>query len=135
MNPALLEFYFSPDGRVSRRQFWWRLVLPYVGCLMIATFAGPPNVEWAWFALYAVTAVFIVPAAYVGLKRFHDMGLSAWCLLVGLVPYVGTYILLLWLGLAPDGVGDNMYGPSPKRHGLLGRLGFQCALPEREFTQ
>ena len=114
MKPSFPDFYFSPDGRVSRRQFWRRLVLPYVGVLVLVTFAGPPTAEWAWLAAFAVTAAFIVPAVYVGVKRFHDMGMSAWYLLVGLVPYAGPFLLLLWLGLGRDGVGDNTYGPSPK---------------------
>ncbi len=54
-----------------------------------------------------VTLLFILsflailwPSYAVGAKRMHDTGLSAWWLLLCLVPIVG-YLLILWLGFMP----------------------------------
>jgi len=44
--------------------------------------------------------------------RLHDVGLSGWWVLFGLVPIVGTLAGLL-LGLVPGSRGDNRYGAEP----------------------
>jgi uncharacterized membrane protein YhaH (DUF805 family) len=57
--------------------------------------------------------VTIVPALAVLVRRLHDIGRSAWWLLIGLVPFVGTIVLLVFtvLDSAP---GENTYGTSLK---------------------
>jgi uncharacterized membrane protein YhaH (DUF805 family) len=44
--------------------------------------------------------------------RLHDVGLSAWWVLVGAVPLVGTLAGLL-LGMVPGSQGDNRFGAEP----------------------
>ena len=44
--------------------------------------------------------------------RLHDVGLSGWLVLVGLVPIVGTLAGLV-LGMVPGSRGDNRYGAAP----------------------
>ena len=44
--------------------------------------------EYWWFALF----IFIV-----GIRRLHDTNRSGWWLLVGLVPFVGWLILLIFM--------------------------------------
>ena len=114
MKPSIQEFYFSPEGRVSRGQFWRDLVLPCFGFLLLATAATPPTFAGGLLALVVVGAVSIVPCVYVSLKRLHDMGFSGWFVLIGFIPYFGALILFFWIGFWPDGVGDNRYGPSPR---------------------
>jgi uncharacterized membrane protein YhaH (DUF805 family) len=49
----------------------------------------------------------------VTVRRLHDTGKSGWMLLIGLIPFVGPIILLVFY--FTDGEpGANQYGPSPK---------------------
>ena len=46
----------------------------------------------------------------VGARRLHDVGRSAWFLLLGLVPVVGTLVLLYFM-VQPSQPESNEYGP------------------------
>ena len=48
-------------------------------------------------------------AAYV--KRWHDLGKSAWFALTLLIPLINV-LIILYLGFAPGQKGSNAYGPS-----------------------
>jgi uncharacterized membrane protein YhaH (DUF805 family) len=54
-----------------------------------------------------------VPSLAVGVRRLHDISKSGWLLLVGLIPFVGFIVLIVWFvpGQRP---GPNEHGPSPK---------------------
>ncbi len=43
--------------------------------------------------------VTIVPALAVLVRRLHDTGKSGWWVLIGFVPFVGTIVLFVFLGL------------------------------------
>lgn len=55
----------------------------------------------------------LLPSLAVGVRRLHDTGRSGWWLLIGLIPIIGTIILLVFLCLDSQD-GDNKYGPYPK---------------------
>ena len=59
---------------------------------------------------YLVALALLYPQLAVGAKRFHDMGKSGWLQLIGLIPFVGGIILLVWLGAVAGDPGDNAYG-------------------------
>ena len=57
-------------------------------------------------------AVF-VPGLAVTVRRFHDQDKSGWLALLGLVPYVGGIVVLVFMCL--EGTkGENRYGLDPK---------------------
>ncbi|MFI5267360.1 MAG: DUF805 domain-containing protein [Chloroflexota bacterium] len=54
----------------------------------------------------------LLPTLAVGARRLHDRDMSGWMLLVGLIPVIGTIVLLVIFCL--DGTpGDNRFGPKP----------------------
>lgn len=55
----------------------------------------------------------IVPAIGVLVRRLHDTGRSGRCALIGLVPVVGT-IVLLFFTVQDSEAAENTYGVSPK---------------------
>ena len=57
--------------------------------------------------------VTIVPALAVLVRRLHDTDKSGWWALIGLVPFVGAIVLLIFTVLDSD-VAENKYGMSPK---------------------
>lgn len=55
----------------------------------------------------------IVPALAVLIRRLHDTNRSGWWALIGLVPFVGAIILLVFT-IEDSSNGANRYGASPK---------------------
>ena len=85
--------------------------LPFLGTFVISSVA-------AMFILGIIlVAIFrlIIPllSLSVMVRRLHDTGRSAWACLIGLVPFVGGLILLVWL-CEDSKPGENEYGENPK---------------------
>jgi len=58
----------------------------------------------------------LIPSIAVTFRRLHDTNRSAWWLLIGLVPFLGALVLLVFYFL--DGTpGPNKFGPDPKGRG------------------
>lgn len=55
----------------------------------------------------------IVPALAVLIRRLHDTGRTGWWALVGLVPFVGAIVLLVFT-VSDSSNEENKYGISPK---------------------
>ena len=63
-----------------------------------------------------LTAIFalgvLVPGIAVGVRRLHDTDRSGWWLLIGLIPVIGTIVLLVFL-ISGGTRGTNRFGPDP----------------------
>lgn len=103
--------YAQFSGRASRSEYWW-VVLYQLGVgmtLSVLTSAvgtspgGEPAALGLVLALvaFAFGLVNLVPGLAVTVRRLHDVDLSGWCYLLGLVPLVGGLILLVLLVLSP----------------------------------
>jgi uncharacterized membrane protein YhaH (DUF805 family) len=112
------QFYFSPAGRVNRKQWWLWLILPAVvvsillavldrkmGTMNPATHVGTLGMIWS--------LIILIPALIVDIKRFHDRDKSGWWVLIALVPIVGAIWLLIELGFLGGTPGPNRFGPPP----------------------
>lgn len=71
-------------------------------------FAIVPVVNILW-----VLATFI-PNLALMVRRWHDIGKSAWWMFLYLVPPVAYVVFFVWSLI--DSEQDNAYGPSPKYH-------------------
>lgn len=110
--------FFTAKGRLRRRQYLLRLVLLYA--VAVAFYALPsliPDPELQT-TLHLIAGVGIAVAWYLviiqALLRLHDLDLSAWWALVGLLPVV-SYVLGGGLQLVQGSIGPNRFGPDPKR--------------------
>jgi uncharacterized membrane protein YhaH (DUF805 family) len=132
MNWMLLPYrrYAEFSGR-SRRREYWMFVLFYllVFVLLNALFGtnevtrtptgfgfGSRLVGGGGFVggLFALAS--FIPALAVSVRRLHDQGRSGWMLLLGLIPFFGGFVLLVFMCL--EGTrGPNQYGPDPKDPG------------------
>jgi uncharacterized membrane protein YhaH (DUF805 family) len=78
-----------------------------------------PNGFWASAAysgtgpvLLLFTLAILVPSLAVGVRRLHDSDRSGWWLLIGLIPFVGSIVLLVFMILSGTR-GPNRFGPDP----------------------
>ena len=96
-----LQKYVDFNGRASRSEYWWFVLLTFVVRLI-------PVIGWfIWLAL-------ILPSLSVQVRRLHDMDRSAWWLLLLVPPItiIGGPILLI-MSIFPGTPGYNRYGPDP----------------------
>ncbi|HAI94383.1 MAG TPA: DUF805 domain-containing protein [Xanthomonadaceae bacterium] len=118
-----LRRYADFSGRSRRKEYWMfqllmLLVYMPLGILMgIGAAIGSYNGSGALFYLALVAmlllmlAVFI-PGLAVQVRRFHDQDKSGWFVLFNLVPYVGGFVVLVFMCLRGT-PGPNRFGDDP----------------------
>lgn len=104
-----LTFYFSFQGRVSRREYWRRFILPIdvpVG-IVLALLTIRHNLIW----IQIVSLLFLWPSLAVQAKRWHDRDKSGWWILINYVPAIGVFWAFIETGFLSGTEGENRYGP------------------------
>jgi uncharacterized membrane protein YhaH (DUF805 family) len=106
-------------GRASRSEFWWFqlfLLLGGVVAVLLDLFAntnllgGSPLATLFWLAT-------IIPDLAVTARRLHDTDSSGWWILLGLIPFIGIIVLIVWwcrIGTR----GYNRFGADPLQPAL-----------------
>ncbi|MGD1886242.1 MAG: DUF805 domain-containing protein [Cohaesibacteraceae bacterium] len=106
--------YVQFQGRARRSEYWyWVLfiVLVSIGLAFVAgAIFGFDETDLAIFGPIFSLATF-VPSLAVGFRRMHDIGRTAWWLLIGLIPLIGTIVIIYWF-VQPGQPSDNQYGPA-----------------------
>ncbi|WP_343204225.1 DUF805 domain-containing protein [Xanthomonas campestris] len=73
----------------------------------------PLAIEMVSAVIVIVALALIVPSIAVTVRRLHDQNKSGWFYLISLVPYVGGFVVLVFMCL--EGTpGPSQYGESPK---------------------
>ena len=103
--------YVDFAGRSRRKEYWmfvlFNILISFV-LYFIEGLAGGPGVVGGLYSLAV-----LIPSIAVGVRRLHDTNRTGWWLLIGLIPLIGTVILIIFL--VQDGEqGANQYGPDPK---------------------
>lgn len=129
-----IRLFTSPQGRISRREFWLYGVLPIVVV----------NLLLGWIPLVNIVVMLVTfwGSICIGFKRFHDCGYAGWWCLLNAVPAFasamlagvaiftsGKLLTLAWIlslislaifiaqlvmvYLRVGQSGDNRYGPDP----------------------
>ncbi len=113
---SVLSRYAVFSGRARRPEFWWWVafmllllntmwlidffvVMPLLGATDEQRMTGEP-------LSFLVALAMLLPSLSVGVRRLHDTNRSGWWLLTGLIPVVGT-LLLLYFFLQPTASGDD----------------------------
>ncbi len=100
---ACLRKYVDFSGRATRSEFWWFFLFQIIVMAVTGALSSTLN----GIAALAL----LLPALAVGARRLHDIGKSAWFMLLGLIPLVGALILLYWC-VQPSGPA-NEFGGTP----------------------
>lgn len=107
--------YVVISGRAQRSEYWWWVLFVIIGSILASLLDGmlfgfgeaSANILEPIFGL----AVFL-PSLCVAGRRLHDRDMSAWWLLLMLIPVIGSLILLVLYAL-PGTPGANRFGPDP----------------------
>ena len=116
---AALRNGFTYRGRASRSVYWWfflAVTLAYVVLWLISVLlTGSTSRTWAGLTIGLLSLAMIYQGlASIALtaRRLHDTDRSGWWYLIGIIPYVGIFILLVIL--AGKGTpGPNRYDATP----------------------
>ena len=99
------------SGRASRAEYWSFIVATDVVIFLLFLL----GIRAGFFLLlaYVFALLAVIPEISVAVRRLHDTGRSGWFLLVGIIPVVGSIVVLVLL-LLPGDRGQNSYGlPRP----------------------
>ncbi|OAX87570.1 hypothetical protein A7D16_01900 [Xanthomonas nasturtii] len=121
-----LKRYADFNGRSRRKEYWmFALMQTLVLIVLTGLFAvaaavmgsenNPGPVAWLIVAVMVIFVLaLIVPGIAVTVRRLHDQGKSGWFYLICLVPYLGAFVLLVFMCI--EGVPNpNEYGENPKQ--------------------
>jgi uncharacterized membrane protein YhaH (DUF805 family) len=99
--------YAKFRGRASRSEFWWFILfvsLVGVGLNLIDNAIG-----WGFILGGIWSLVILLPVLGLYFRRLHDTDRSAWWLLIGLIPFIGGIVLIVFW--ASKGTADtNKFG-------------------------
>ena len=111
-----LKNYADFNGRARRKEYWLFylfLILGYIVTAVIDLMTGSFD-EISGFGI--LSGLFflgiIIPSIAVQIRRLHDQDKSGWWVLIGLIPFVGGLVLLVFMCL-PGTNGDNRFGADP----------------------
>jgi len=114
---VVLKKYATFSGRAQRAEYWYFLLfssLIVIALSVIDGMTGSYNEDTGWGLLSGLYSLAILlPSIAVGARRLHDTSRTGWWLLIGLIPVIGTIVLIVFFVLDST-PGDNAYGPNPK---------------------
>lgn len=108
--------YVDGNGRARRKEYWSLMLFVFIA-VIIASFIDAAVFATGDFYIPVFSLLimlpFILPSISVSIRRLHDVGMSGWLILIGLIPYIGGLFMLV-VGLIPSQLQTNQYGPYPK---------------------
>lgn len=120
-----MRLYVEGEGRARRKEYWGFvlfevLILSGIALAGVAIDASlgnfgeyePKPIVTALLLLISVLG-FALPNICVTIRRFHDVGMSGWLYLLGIVPYVGGLFVFV-VAVLPSQARVNKHGVYPK---------------------
>ena len=124
----VLKNYAVFSGRARRKEYWWFSLFNFIFALvleLINFFIIASHIHGLIDSLILLSIIYnlavIVPSIAVAVRRLHDTNRSGWWCFIGLVPVVGSIILLVFFALDSQ-PGENRYGPNPKAELATGQV-------------
>ena len=114
---CIAKKYASFSGRARRKEYWMFVLFNFIVAFVVGFIggflAGATNVGAFAFLGTIYNLAVILPSLAVLCRRLHDIGKSGWWWLIGLVPFVGWIVILVFC-CSDSQPGENQYGPNPK---------------------
>lgn len=113
-----LKKYADFSGRASRSEFWWWVLAVYVVNIILSAIrnavdGGSMNAGGTTIGIIITlfSLAVLVPYLAVFWRRLHDTNRSGGWFFLGLIPIIGTIILIVWLASAPKPEGQRFDKP------------------------
>jgi uncharacterized membrane protein YhaH (DUF805 family) len=113
---AVWRNWLDFSGRARRKEFWVFTLINILVSLVLAIADSVIGVKdhdgtGVLDGIYSICA--FIPSLSVNFRRLHDIGRSAWWLLLAFLPIIG-WIVLFVFSVMDSQPGPNRYGPNPK---------------------
>lgn len=122
---SVFSKYATFTGRASRSEYWYFTLfntIAIVALVIISTVIGAAAggsdgalggllVGYILYAVYGLGV--LLPSLAVTVRRLHDTNNSGWLILIGLIPCIGSVVLLVFMILQGTN-GENKYGNIPE---------------------
>jgi len=115
----VLSNYVNFSGRATRSEYWYIVLAMFifnfsVGFLLAIVTGGNEQAFALASSVFNLLSLgLLLPVLGVAVRRLHDIGKSAWYLLMGLIPLVGPFIMLYYY-CCDSQRGRNQWGQSEK---------------------
>ena len=113
-----LKKYAVFSGRARRMEYWYfvlfNLIVAFVLALIDTLLGTTTGVSSFGVLSGLYSLAVLIPTLALWVRRLHDIDRTGWWILIGLIPLVGTIVLLVF-ALTPGTPGSNQYGPDPKQ--------------------
>jgi uncharacterized membrane protein YhaH (DUF805 family) len=109
---SVLKKYAVFQGRAHRTEYWMFVLCNVVVMLllgMVDKLIGGDNELIS--SIYSLAV--LLPSLAVVARRLHDTDRSGWWLLLGLIPIIGTLVLIYFM-VCNGQQGPNRFGDDPK---------------------
>jgi len=109
-----LRRYAEFTGRSRRQEYWMFflfVLLVTIGLSIIEGIFGL-RIGEAGILSGLFSLAILIPAIAVGIRRLHDIDRSGWWLLIGLIPFVGAIVMIVFMATRGT-TGDNRFGSDP----------------------
>ncbi len=128
-----LKRYADFSGRSRRQEFWMFqlfIFLVYIVFAVLAAIVGGGlgdssgggvigGILGILFLLFALGIM--IPTLALTVRRLHDLDKSGWMILIGLIPLIGSILLLVWY-CTQGTSGPNRFGEDPLGGEKLGEV-------------
>ena len=122
-DPTVFGVLFSFSGRINRKTYWLKGMLPLWGALVLyylfvvacASLSETAGVI-ALLLMLPLYLVFLISGIAVNVKRLHDRDRTGWWILAAYIPFVGLFIgiwLFIEVGFLKGDAFPNRYGDVP----------------------
>jgi uncharacterized membrane protein YhaH (DUF805 family) len=99
------------QGRARRSEYWWFVLFNVVASLVAVVIDRA--IGTVPILQILVSLALLLPGLAVSIRRLHDTNRSGWWIWIGLIPFVGAIILIIFY-CQDSTPHDNNYGPNPK---------------------
>ena len=113
-----LKNYVGFSGRSRRSEYWYFTLFYLVIAIVLSVldgilFGGSVDGKGTPVLSGLFMLAMLLPSIAVGIRRLHDTDRSGWWLLIGMIPILGTIVLIVFF-VQDSKPGDNRFGPNPK---------------------
>lgn len=106
----VLKNYARFHGRASRTEYWMFTLINAIITILLSIVEKFVNLDDILSGIYGLLT--LLPLIAVGVRRLHDIGKSGWWYLIGLIPIIGSIILIVWACYRSED-HENRFGPVP----------------------
>lgn len=113
----VLRQYVDFQGRARRTEFWMFTLFSVLISIVLGIIDGLAGLQIGAIGIGVLGLIYslfvLLPSLAVTVRRLHDTDRSGWWILIGLVPFVGIIVLIVFEVLEGSR-GGNRFGQDPK---------------------